>query len=59
MTSVEFKKWLCSVCGLVYDEAAGWPEEGVALGTRWIDVPLDWSCPDCGAVKNDFDMVEI
>lgn len=59
MTSVELKKWVCSVCGLVYDEAAGWPEEGIASGTRWIDVPLDWSCPDCGAVKNDFDMVEI
>jgi len=56
---VEFKKYVCSVCGLVYDEAAGWPEEGIEPGTRWDDVPLNWSCPDCGAVKDDFDMVGI
>ncbi|MFK7855518.1 MAG: rubredoxin [Granulosicoccus sp.] len=56
---MEFKKYLCIVCGLVYDEAAGWPDEGIPAGTRWEDVPLSWSCPDCGAIKDDFDMVEI
>lgn len=57
--AVEYKKYLCIVCGLVYDEATGWPDEGIAAGTRWEDVPLSWCCPDCGAIKDDFDMVEI
>lgn len=56
---VEYKKYLCIVCGLIYDEAKGWPEDGIAAGTRWEDVPLNWACPDCGAIKDDFDMVEI
>ena len=42
------KKWQCVVCGLIYDEAKGWPEEGIEAGTRWEDVPEDWLCPDCG-----------
>lgn len=50
--------WICQVCGFVYDEAEGWPAEGIAAGTRWADVPDDWSCPDCGAAKADFAMVE-
>jgi rubredoxin len=53
------KKWKCIVCGYVYDEAKGAPEEGLAPGTRWQDVPEDWSCPDCGAFKSDFEMVEV
>jgi rubredoxin len=43
-------------CGVVYDEAAGWPEEGIAPGTRWADVPADWRCPACGVGKADFVM---
>lgn len=53
------KKWQCVVCGFIYDEAAGCPEEGLAPGTAWGDVPDDWLCPDCGVGKNDFEMVEI
>lgn len=49
--------YLCVVCGLVYDEAAGWPEEGIAPGTRWADVPAGWRCPECGVGKTDFVMV--
>ena len=45
--------------GLEYDEAKGWPEDGIAPGTRWDDIPDDWSCPDCGAAKSDFVMVEV
>lgn len=59
MTTLEFKKYICSACGLIYNEADGWPDEGIEPGTRWDDVPLHWSCPDCGAIKGDFDMVEI
>ena len=52
------KKWQCVVCGLIYDEAKGWPEEGIEAGTRWEDVPEDWLCPDCGVGKLDFEMSE-
>jgi rubredoxin len=47
------------ICGFVYDEAAGIPDEGIAPGTRWDDVPMNWTCPECGARKDDFEMVEI
>ena len=50
-------KWQCIVCGFIYDEAEGWPEEGIAPGTRWEDVPDDWECPDCGVGKDDFEMI--
>lgn len=53
------KKWQCVICGFVYDEAAGLPNEGIVPGTRWEDVPADWACPDCGAAKLDFEMVEV
>ncbi len=53
------KKWLCIICGLIYDEAEGWPSDGIAPGTRWEDVPDDWLCPDCGVGKADFEMLEI
>lgn len=52
------KRWQCIVCGFVYDEAQGDPDNGVAAGTRWEDVPDSWSCPDCGAMKADFEMIE-
>src|SRR5690606_41719593 len=53
------KKWQCVVCGLVYDESLGWPDDGIAAGTRWEDVPEDWLCPDCKVGKSDFEMIEI
>ena len=54
-----FKTYMCLICGFIYDEAAGLPEEGIAAGTRWEDVPMNWTCPECGARKEDFEMVEI
>ena len=50
------KKWECLVCGIIYDEAKGWPEEGILPGTLWADVPDSWVCPDCGESKEDFQM---
>ena len=47
------------MCGWIYDEALGVPEEGIAPGTAWEDVPEDWSCPVCGSSKEDFEMIEI
>ncbi len=51
------RKWRCVICDFEYDEALGMPDDGIAPGTRWDDVPDDWSCPDCGAPKAEFDMV--
>lgn len=53
------KVWICEICGFVYDEAEGFPEEGIAPGTAWDDVPDDWLCPDCGVGKADFYMQEV
>jgi len=53
------KTWMCLICGWIYDEAAGLPEEGIAPGTAWADVPMNWTCPECGARKEDFEMVVI
>ena len=53
------KKYQCIVCGWIYDEAEGWPQDGIAAGTKWEDIPDDWTCPDCGVSKADFEMIEI
>ena len=53
------KKYMCVICGFIYNEAKGIPKEGIQAGTRWEDIPLTWTCPDCGASKMDFEMVEI
>ena len=50
---------MCVICGYIYDEKEGWPEDGIVAGTKWEDVPMNWTCPDCGARKEDFEMVEI
>lgn len=55
----DLKKWQCYFCGFMYDEAEGLSHEGIAPGTRWADIPDDWICPDCGASKLDFTMLEI
>jgi rubredoxin len=54
-----FRTWMCVVCGFIYDEAKGLPEEGIAPGTRWEDVPDTWTCPDCGVTKDDFEMMPL
>jgi rubredoxin len=47
-------KWECTVCGYIYDPELGDPDEGIAPGTPFADIPGDWVCPDCGATKDDF-----
>ncbi len=54
----QLKIWMCLICGYIYDEAKGDPDSGLQPGTAWADVPLSWRCPDCGAGKEDFEMVE-
>jgi rubredoxin len=53
------KKYMCLLCGFIYDEEQGWPEDNIAPGTTWHEVPEDWLCPECGASKSDFVMVEV
>jgi len=53
MSAEPTKSWQCRTCGYIYDEAAGAPDEGLAPGTRWADIP------ECGTAKSDFDMVEV
>ena len=55
---MNMSKYECIVCGLIYDEKEGWPDDGIAPGTRWADVPEDWLCPDCGVGKEDFELLE-
>ena len=59
MTDIKYKQYMCVLCGLVYDEAEGWPDDGIEPGTVWQDVPETWICPDCGATKLDFEMIEV
>ena len=47
-------KYVCDLCGYVYDEALGDPENGIAPGTKWEDVPEDYVFPLCGAGKDQF-----
>ncbi len=47
-------KYVCEVCGYIYDEEQGDPENGVAPGTQWKDVPETWVCPLCGVGKELF-----
>ena len=48
------KKYVCDICGYVYDEALGDPDSGIAPGTKWENVPEDYECPLCGASKDEF-----
>ena len=48
-------KYVCSVCGWVYDEEEGYEEGGIAPGTKWEDVPEDFVCPLCGVGKDQFE----
>lgn len=51
------KKFECTACGYIYDEALGDPDSGIAPGTKWEDVPEDWVCPVCGVSKDEFEEV--
>lgn len=49
------EKWVCVVCGYVYDETTGDPDSGIAPGTKFEDIPADWMCPVCGVTKDQFE----
>ncbi len=52
------RKWQCNFCAHIYDEAAGDLERGIPPGTRLEDLPDDWYCPDCGAGRDDYSLIE-
>jgi len=58
MGNHSYRKYYCMMCDLIYDEELGMPEDGIAPGTRFEDIPDDWTCPDCSASKIDFSLVE-
>ena len=49
------KKYVCAICGYVYDPEQGDPDNGVKPGTGFEDVSDDWACPECGAGKDVFE----
>ncbi len=51
------EKYICDVCGYVYDPEVGDPSSGVKPGTSFTDLPDDWVCPECGAQKESFSKV--
>jgi rubredoxin len=55
---IEYKSWVCLICGWVYNEQDGLPAEGIAPGTRFSDIPDDWRCPECDVTKAEFAAVE-
>jgi rubredoxin len=52
------EKWECLVCGYVYDPEVGDPDNGVDPDTTFEDLPDDWTCPECGAEKDEFEKQE-
>ncbi|WP_019569835.1 FAD-dependent oxidoreductase [Thioalkalivibrio sp. ALE11] len=57
-TQTEYRRYICRVCGYIYDEAKGDPDSGLPPGTRFEDIPDDWYCPDCNVTKADFDRLQ-
>ncbi|MFQ7799110.1 MAG: rubredoxin [Coprobacillus cateniformis] len=51
-------KYVCDVCGYIYDEDLGDPDNGIAVGTKFDKLPDDWVCPLCGVGTDQFSKVE-
>lgn len=55
--TTKYRKYCCITCDTIYDEALGMPDEGFPPGTRWENIPDDWTCPECSASKSDFYLI--
>ena len=51
-------KYVCNICSYVYDPELGDPDAGIEPGTKFEDLPDDWVCPECGAIKDQFEKEE-
>lgn len=58
MVMTTAKRYRCTVCEFIYDPAVGDPDGGIAPGTRFEDIPDAWVCPECGAMKADFEPLD-
>jgi rubredoxin-NAD+ reductase len=56
---MKMRKYKCVLCDFIYDEAKGDPESGLSPGTRFEDIPEDWSCPECGVTKTFLELMEV
>lgn len=56
--TIEYKSWICVICGWIYNEEEGLPDENLPPGTRFSDIPDDWRCPLCDVGKEDFAVLE-
>lgn len=54
----DYKSWVCLICGWIYNEEDGLPEEGIAPGTRFAAIPDEWRCPLCDVGKAEFAVVQ-
>jgi len=52
------RKFRCRYCSHIYDEKFGDPDSGIAPGARFEDIPEEWVCPECGAAKVDYDLID-
>ncbi len=52
------KRYRCAYCAHLYDESLGKPSMGIPPNTRFEDLPDDWCCPECGAMKSDYHLIE-
>jgi len=48
------QRYVCNVCGWVYDPEVGDPDSGIPAGTAFEDLPEDWLCPACAVGKDEF-----
>ena len=55
---MKIKKYVCSVCGYIYDPSIGDPDNGIPPGTAFEDISNNWTCPECGAGKDEFEELE-
>jgi rubredoxin len=55
---IVFEQWICTCCGYVYDPATGDPQNGIPPGTPFEQLPADWHCPVCYALKKAFEKIE-
>ena len=53
-TATVYRKFMCVICGYIYDEELGAPDEGIDPGTRWEDISPIWTCPDCASTSGSF-----
>jgi len=54
----KMQKYVCSVCGWIYDPSVGDPDSGIPAGTPFESLPDDWVCPECGVSKSDFEALD-